>query len=449
MKPISEFEFQRLGNETQARRVELMIFKNQIITSLDMCLFKRFTSVGEFIFTFSALKTVPRNPDCIPGFGIQKLKINNNDIEEISKEDFKGYERINHIWLSGNKIKHVRPGTFTRLKSISDLRLNKNEIEQIDSDAFEGVKDLTMLDLQNNRLTTIKDNVFQSIKRIGVLLLNDNQLTSFAPTAFAHLQFVQLNLRNNKLKDFPPRVFQNTSIVSIKLHLNPLHCSCQALLTLTNIQDVNIAATCATPLIFESQTPSKAVELVTDPCSKTLHCVGEDPQLIEDLNDKQQNKTIVCPTLTPEVESKWPIIQIVLISVGVLSVISILSFVIGYNYKKRVTGMGNVSSEKAIKMNGFTTSDGSYIRDQTHYVETLEQEESKEVTIKSVRRKISTAFFGPQRKQSLPNLANLENNNQRPAAERKKTVFQSPPVIKEEEHRNGVNRAFKMDEGKK
>ena len=453
MKPISELEFQRLGNETETRRVGLMIFKNQNITSLDMCLFKRFTSVGEFIFTFSALKTVPKNPGCIPGFGIQKLKINNNEIGEISEDDFKGCERINNIWLSGNKIKRVRPRTFTKLKSIVDLRLDNNEINQIDSDAFEGLKDLTMLYLHDNRLTTIQNNVFQSIKRIGVLLLNNNQLTDFASTAFAHLQFVQLNLRNNKIKDFPPQVFQNTSIVSIQLHLNPLHCSCQALLTLTNIQDMAIAATCATPLTFKSQTPSKVIELVTDPCSNTLHCVDEDPQLIEDLNNKQQNKTIVCSTPAPEVKSQWPIIQICLISIGVLFTISILSFVIGYNYKKRVTGVGNVSSEKSVKMKGFTASDGSYIRDQNHYVETLDEEESKEVTIKSVRRKISTAFFGPQRKQSLTNLANMENNNRRPVAavERKKTVFQSPPVIKEEEHCNGVNnnKAFEMEDGKK
>lgn len=448
-KPISELEFQRLGNETETRRVDLMIFKNQNITLLDMCLFKRF-ALGEFIFSFSSLKKVPKNPDCVSGFGIQKMKIIDNEIEVISQDDFKGYERVHNVWLTGNKIKNVRPRTFTKLKSIVDLRLDNNEIEKIDSNAFEGLKDLRMLYLQNNRLTTIQNNVFQTIKRIGVLLLNDNQLTSLKPLAFARLQMIQLNLRKNKLTDFPPNVFQNTSIVSIALQLNPLHCSCRNLLTLYNIEDVNIGAKCATPSIFKSQTPSKVVEIVTDPCSKTLYCVGEDSQLIEDLMEKQQNKTIVCPTPAPEIKSNWPIIQICLIATGVLSVISILSFVIGYNYKKRVTGLGNVSSEKDVQMNGFTTSDGKYIRDQTHYVETLEEEGSKEVTIKSVRRKISTAFFGPQRKQSLTNTGTIENNNQRPAAvERKKTVFQSPPVIKEEESCNGENKAFIMEEGEK
>ena len=454
---LSGSEFKRMGNETESENVKEMVFIGQNITSLDMCLFKRFTKLKEFIFSFSSLKKVPTNPGCIPGHDIRRFQVNNNEIEELSQEDFEGYERINQIWLSNNKIRRLKEDTFTKLESIVDLRLDANQMEQIDSGAFNGLKDIRALHLQNNRLTRIENDVFQSIKRIGVLLLNDNQLTSLAPLAFNHLQIVQLNLRSNKLKEIPPQVFQNTSIVSLALSSNPLHCSCQALVTLTSIQDANIKATCDTPETFKSKKTFEVIDLVTDPCSKTRYCVDEYPQLIEHLNRKQK-KTIVCPTPAPPIKDKWFVIQIVLISIGVLFVISILSFVIGYNYKKRKSGMANLT-QMDVKMNGFTSEDGSYIRDHTHYVETLEGEENKAVSIKSVRRKISTAFFGSPRKQSLANTATVNGvtptNNNQPAPgvveetpKRKKTVFQMPPIIKEEDS-NGVNKAFEMEEERK
>ena len=467
---LNETDFQRLVNETESARVGIMLFSHQTFDSLDMCLFKRFTKLREFVYTFSSLKTVPKNPDCIKGFGITNFQINNNEIESLSKEDFTGYSRIKTIWLSYNKIKHLQKDTFSRLHSAIELRLDENLIEKIDSGAFDGLQDLRALNLQGNQLTTIQNGVFQTIKRIGLLSLNNNKLITLASTAFSKLQIVKLNLRFNKLKEFPLEVFQNTSIASLTLSRNPLHCSCQVLVTLTSIKGANIVAKCETPEMFTSKSPYEVIRLVTDPCSNQLHCEGEDPALIDNLNRKK-NESIVCTTLAPQVKENWLTVQVLLITIGVLVVISILSFVIGYNYRKRVTGTAEVSlrdgEKSSVKMDGLSTLEGkggTYVRDQTHYVETLAEEESKEVTIKSVRRKISAAFFGPSRKQSLANTASVnggnkggdeeassttpKNNNlpakggdEENAPKRKKTVFQPQPVIREEEC-NGVNKGF-------
>ncbi|XP_066912348.1 leucine-rich repeat-containing protein 70-like [Clytia hemisphaerica] len=443
-RALSQDEFVRLGNESNHVASEV-VFQHQNITTLDMCIFKKFTNLQKFIFTHSALKEIPRNLDCIKGRGVSVVQINDNQITEIKKDDLKGYERVIRLYLNNNKIKNLRANTFSKLKQVFLLQLDSNVIESIEPGTFNGLKDLQALYLEYNQLTTITNNVFQAIKRIGHLYLDNNKISMLADQAFAHLQMVTLRLQNNRIVNIPPEVFTNTSIDTVVLSNNPIHCSCKTLLTFENVGYTTVA-TCTTPITFKGKSVSEVIRIVTDPCNKKLHCRNEDPVIVETLYKKYNNGTVICPTQPPVPNKSQEKLKLVLYtSVGVLVLISLLSFIIGYNYKKRVTGTAQINMD--VNLNGFQTADGTYVRDTTHYVETLD-EPSKDVTIKSVRRKISTAIFGPPRKQSLPNTAIV---NGTPASNgvggcpprRKKNTFLPQPSITEEE--NGANQGFEKD----
>jgi len=220
---------------------------------------------------------------------------------------------------------------------------------------------------------------------------------------------------------------------------------CQTLLSLRRV-GFTIFGKCNTPIEFKTKSPLEAIRIMTDPCTDKLYC-QEDPSILEHLKS-MDNRNETCPVAPKTKDNK--LTMVLLITIGVLMTIIIVSAIVGYSYKKRYSGTALVTSD--INMNGFQGNDGKYIRDTTHYVETLEEEAgNKDVTIKSVRRKISNAIFGPSRKQSLPNTALVNGCDYQGAAaigcsspRRKKTVFFSPPVIKEEGI--GVNGPYRLDE---
>ena len=437
-RAVSMQELIALGDGTfkYTNKTRIMVFSYQNFTEFDMCIFKRFKVLAEFVLTFSKLKMVPRNLDCIKGLGIQNVQLNNNEIEELAADDFKGYQSVSYLRLNYNKIKRLRADTFQHLERVLDLRLEGNQIEYIEPNTFRGIENLRSLGLHENLLSIIPNNVFQPIKNIGRLNLNNNRLTTLGGTAFAYLRVVKLDLRSNQLGRISSTTFLNSTMDSLNLDDNPLECFCQTLLSLRRVSST-IFGKCNIPKEFKSKSPTNAIRIMTDPCTDKLYC-QEDPKILDHLKD-MDNRNETCP-VAPEPKKDSKITMVLLITIGVLVMIIIASTIVGYSYKKRYSGTALVTSD--VNMNGFQGNDGKYIRDTTHYVETLEEEAgNKDVTIKSVRRKISNAIFGPSRKQSIPNTALVngisEPKHQEPvkhgSPRRKKTVFVSPPVIEEEE----------------
>lgn len=70
---------------------------------------------------------------------LEALEMQENYIDDISKEDFFGLRQLDSINLAFNRIKELKRETFHHLPVLNSLDLGNNAIEEIDKDTFLGV----------------------------------------------------------------------------------------------------------------------------------------------------------------------------------------------------------------------------------------------------------------------------------------------------------------------
>lgn len=119
--------------------------------------------------TFLPKKIAVVFPDLI------SLKVGPSHLVNITKDDFKGLDKLTSLILWGNEIEEIQPDTFSDLLQLEELNLGFNKIKLIEQGLF----------LQNIKLKNIK--------------LNMNQIEEIHPDIIKHLKNLEkLSLAANK-----------------------------------------------------------------------------------------------------------------------------------------------------------------------------------------------------------------------------------------------------------
>lgn len=139
---------------------------------------------------------------------LRGMEINSCHVKEISEENFRNLNKLEHLSLFSNKITKIVPQTFKDLKELQILWLTENEITEIASDVFEGLTKLEELHLEKNQLTTI-DFTIHHLAALHKFFIAYNSIATIPSDFFnaSHSNLRWIRMQNNKFTAIPSTLF--------------------------------------------------------------------------------------------------------------------------------------------------------------------------------------------------------------------------------------------------
>ncbi|XP_048881792.1 trophoblast glycoprotein-like [Brienomyrus brachyistius] len=199
-------------------------------------------------------------PPGIPGYA-RNLFITGNRISRIAPGSFRGLENVTNLSLSNNRITEVQSQAFSSLRGLRSLDLSGNQLFVIHPEAFVvsggslrelnlsralynrscigdlavalrwgALGSLLTLDLSGNRLVLLPSSIFGHVPNLRRLVLANNSLVTVHNGSFSGLERLELlDLTHNSLKTFGEDAlgeFEQLSGALLLLGDNPYACTC-------------------------------------------------------------------------------------------------------------------------------------------------------------------------------------------------------------------------------
>lgn len=152
---------------------------------------------------------------------IKSLDISSNSIQELHRNFFCDFHKLNFLNLSSNQIYNLTNFQFTSTRlspipikncvfSMSYLILTGNQLNFLPFSFFSNFVNLKVLRLNRNSISFIENFVFSNLKQLDMLDLSENKIQNIQPELFDNLQNLRtLNLEKNSMKILPPEILTN------------------------------------------------------------------------------------------------------------------------------------------------------------------------------------------------------------------------------------------------
>ncbi|NXL57980.1 NYX protein, partial [Chordeiles acutipennis] len=157
------------------------------------------------------------------------LNLSNNYLRILTTNSFRNLTFLHSLWLDGNNLTFLSPGTFHVLSKLRELHLSRNSrLIYLHANTFRGLLNLISLDLSHCNIFEIHPLLFShlpSLERLNLasnnmryvpqafrnlssltrlLYLNNNQITSISDSAFSYINKLHfLHLSKNNLSSLP------------------------------------------------------------------------------------------------------------------------------------------------------------------------------------------------------------------------------------------------------
>ncbi|KAL8164441.1 UNVERIFIED_CONTAM: hypothetical protein K2H54_051347 [Gekko kuhli] len=130
------------------------------------------------------------------------LDLQNNQITELRKDDFKGLHQLYALVLVNNKISKIHPKAFSPLHKLQKLYISKNNLVEIPPNLPSSLVELRIHD---NRIKKVSKDVFNGLKSMNCIEMGGNPLenSGFEPGAFDGLKLNYLRISEAKLTGVP------------------------------------------------------------------------------------------------------------------------------------------------------------------------------------------------------------------------------------------------------
>lgn len=136
--------------------------------------------------------------------------------------------KTKHVYLQCNQLDQFNPNWFQNPAILNVLDLDQNNIQTIQNSAFRGFKKLEYIYLTGNGIKKIGDHPFPTSTFISELWLGSNELMSLPETLFDNPVLLErLDISYNKLNYLSSNFLDKVKIMeSLSIDGNPWHCSC-------------------------------------------------------------------------------------------------------------------------------------------------------------------------------------------------------------------------------
>ncbi|KAK9882857.1 hypothetical protein WA026_023553 [Henosepilachna vigintioctopunctata] len=152
------------------------------------------------------------------------LNLNNNQIDYLPSNIFKGMFKLSYLYLERNNIKSIEYGVFSDLINLVDLRMSKNLIFEIGDKAFESQENLATIDLSGNKLGYISAKMFRNCTLLKLIFFGQNTKLELENRAFSDMLYLSsILLNNNNIKTLPDILFRDSrNLLRMNLQHNKL-----------------------------------------------------------------------------------------------------------------------------------------------------------------------------------------------------------------------------------
>lgn len=169
------------------------------------------------------------------------LKLDSNNIEDLSSYQFKGF--LHKLSLARNGLHKVGPVCFRDLSGIQVIDLSSNKLEDLPPTLFHGLSSLLEIQLGDNNMSVVPPELFRGLKNIKKIILDHNNIRSIPSGLFNGLDTLEVvNLDGNKIAKLDGGVFSNDSIVrEIYLGNNNLTHIPSVIFRLRNVSNIDLS----------------------------------------------------------------------------------------------------------------------------------------------------------------------------------------------------------------
>ncbi|XP_077523256.1 protein toll-like [Amblyomma americanum] len=279
---------------------------NNNIRHLNETAFSANSRLESLILNWNRLTTVTGVFNRTPQ--IRHLRLSFNQIRNITAA-FNGLTKLRSLSIRNNLLTCIPDDTFRDNRGLQKVTLNENDIQWIGRDAFQGLDKLKIITLRNNRLLTLNNsmrnlpklqyidasfNAIQGLEtgefarniNLAAVLLAGNNISSVKGAFVAATYLRMLKIDGNRLLlisrgDFAPKMRSKPSLI---INNNPLMCDCRLAWLVHNNSQVRLKEqfTCMGPRWLQGKSMLSLTEddLVgwEDDCESGCHCrCKEDP----------------------------------------------------------------------------------------------------------------------------------------------------------------------------
>ncbi|XP_071477870.1 uncharacterized protein [Diadema antillarum] len=145
---------------------------------------------------------------------------------ETNQSLFAGQAVLKGLYLQGNSLNSMEPGTFCSLESLKSLDISDSEIKVLKPGLFKNLTSLTTLYLRGNQIQEPSAHTLYGLYSLRTLFFEKSSVRSLPITLFndtPHL--IRLFLSENHLSTIFPGTLLPTTI-HLDLSQNPLSCTC-------------------------------------------------------------------------------------------------------------------------------------------------------------------------------------------------------------------------------
>lgn len=142
--------------------------------------------------------------------GLQRFEVRNSSLVCVSRDNFKGFKKLETLILENNFIESLSPDVFEDLTSLKNLRLSGNKLSELEHKIFVNNIELEILTLDNNKIVSLHENQFASLLKLRQIYLNNNEVVELREQTFAkNSKLTTIDVSNNRLSIVGPELLKN------------------------------------------------------------------------------------------------------------------------------------------------------------------------------------------------------------------------------------------------